>query len=92
MHYRIRIREAAERRGVTKARLARLADMGTTTVDQLWEDDANPTLRTLARVARALTQATPDQPCRIKDLYEEIEGGVESLNKMSLVPAGSFSG
>jgi transcriptional regulator with XRE-family HTH domain len=67
---------------VTKARLARLADMGTTSVDQLWDEDANPTLRTLDRIARALTKATPDRPCRIADLFEEIaEIGVQSLNK-----------
>lgn len=67
MGVRLKIKEIAERRGINKAQLSRRADIGTTTVHELWEGTReNVTLETLAKIARVLG-------VRVVDLIEEYE-------------------
>ena len=55
------IREVAESKGITKAKLARLADLGTTTVNELWSGTrTNVQLDTLAIIARVLGVGVKD--------------------------------
>jgi transcriptional regulator with XRE-family HTH domain len=62
---RLRVKEIAEARGITKAKLARLADLGTMTINDLWVESRDPRLSTLEKVARALG-------VRVTDLFEDI--------------------
>lgn len=65
--FRLRVKEVAEARGVNKSQLSRRADLGLTTVNELWDgtrEDAR--MSTLAAIAKALG-------VKISDLYEEIE-------------------
>lgn len=69
---RLRVKEVAEARGITKARLSRLTDLGISTINDLWVESRDPRLSTLAKVARALG-------VRVADLYEEIDEHTEAL-------------
>jgi DNA-binding Xre family transcriptional regulator len=61
---RLRIKEVSESRGINKSRLARLADLGVTTVNNLWSGErTNVQLDTLVAIANALNVS-------IEDLYE----------------------
>lgn len=61
------VAKAEEARGVTQAKLSRLADIGTTTAIELFEGNRDPRIQTLAKVARALG-------VKLADLYEETDG------------------
>jgi DNA-binding Xre family transcriptional regulator len=52
---RLRIREVAESKGITRTRLSRLADMNYKTINLLWNDPFREvTSTTLNRIAEAL--------------------------------------
>lgn len=69
---RIRVKELAEARGITKAKLSRLSDLGVSTVNDLWDESRDPRFSTLVKVARALG-------VKVADLYEEIDEHTEAL-------------
>jgi len=65
IHYKIK--ELAEARGFTKERLARAADLGRTTVAQIWDNKTKSAgIEALVKIAKALQ-------VDVKDLYEEVE-------------------
>ena len=58
---RLRIREVAEAKGMTRTRLSRLADMNYKTINLLWNDPYREvTTTTLNRIAEALQVPTTD--------------------------------
>jgi DNA-binding Xre family transcriptional regulator len=66
---RLRIREVAESKGITRTRLSRLADMNYKTINLLWNDPFREvTSTTLNRIAEALqvpaTELLEDVPSK----------------------------
>ena len=58
---RLRIREVAEAKGITRTRLSRLADMNYKTINLLWNDPFREvTTTTLNRIAEALQVPATD--------------------------------
>jgi DNA-binding Xre family transcriptional regulator len=79
---RLKIKEVAEACGVNKSQLSRRADLGMTTINELWDGTREDVkLSTLAAIARALGVKTGD-------LYEEIEGSIipDNLEVLAGVP------
>ena len=64
--YRLKVKEAAEGKGVNKSQLSRRSDLAMTTINQLWDGTRTDVrMQTLAAIAKALGVS-------IGDLYEEI--------------------
>jgi DNA-binding Xre family transcriptional regulator len=67
--YKLKVKEAAEAKGVNKSQLSRRSDLAMTTINQLWDGTRTDVkMQTLAAIARALGVS-------IGDLYEEVAGG-----------------
>lgn len=60
----LRVRQVMERKGVSLRELARRLRRDVTNTARQVKDDANPTLSTLAAVAKALK-------CKVRDLIKE---------------------
>ena len=74
---RLRVREVAEARGWTAAKLARRADLGYTTVLRIWNDEtADPGVQPLAAIARVLGVRTGD--LIVDEDVPPAKGGTES--------------
>ncbi len=79
---RLRLREVAEAKGISRTRLSRLADINYKTVNRLWKDPYREfTSTSLSQLARAL-----DVP--ISELIEEVSeeqarAEMEALKKQS---------
>lgn len=54
---RLRVKEVAQRKGVSMGKLARRADLSILTIRKLWRDEPNydPSLSTLQKVAAVLS-------------------------------------
>jgi DNA-binding Xre family transcriptional regulator len=64
--YKLKVKEAAEAKGVNKSQLSRRADLAITTINQLWDGTRKDVrMQTLSAIAQALGVS-------IGDLYEEI--------------------
>lgn len=64
--YKLKVKEAAEAKGVNKSQLSRRSDLAMTTINQLWDGTRKDVrMQTLAAIAQALGVS-------ISDLYEEI--------------------
>jgi DNA-binding Xre family transcriptional regulator len=66
---RLHVREIAERQGISRTKLSRLADVNYATINGLWEDEASEKgimLVTLIKVAKVLK-------VNVDDLYDVIE-------------------
>ena len=66
---RLKVKEIAEQRGLSQAKLSRIADINPTTLRRSYDSDANITLDTLNRLANALgvdarelLDFSPDRP------------------------------
>lgn len=51
---RLRVRELSEEKGLSVIELSRLSGVNHETVYQIWNNEANPTIRTLSKLATAL--------------------------------------
>ena len=86
MGMRLRVREVAERYGVNRYELGRRAKLSNPTMDEYWlrPEEANPRLRTLERLASALTflirESSPQSDVIVTalDLLENMPDGSES--------------
>ena len=67
---RLRIKELAERKGITQSKLMRMADLNMKTVQGLYREPyrINVAYLTLEKIAKALEVT-------IDDLFEEVEDG-----------------
>ena len=66
MIVRLRVRAIAEKRGITRSRLARLADVQYNTINAIFSNDTRDiSLSTLVKIARALK-------VDVSELYEVI--------------------
>jgi len=67
---RLRIKELAERKGITQSKLMRMADLNMKTVQGLYREPYRITVAylTLEKIAKALEVT-------IDDLFEEVEDG-----------------
>lgn len=64
---RLRVRAIAESKGITRSRLARLADVQYNTINAIYSNDTRDiSLSTLVKIARALK-------VNVNDLYEVVE-------------------
>lgn len=67
MHLHLLVREAATKKGIDRARLARMADLNYQTVHDLWRNPDKPVaMTTLVKIARALG-------VDVTELYEEVD-------------------
>jgi transcriptional regulator with XRE-family HTH domain len=58
---RLRVKEIAERKGMSMGKLSRLADVSYKTVKRIYDDPLySPTVATLGRLAKALGVSTAD--------------------------------
>jgi transcriptional regulator with XRE-family HTH domain len=58
---RLRVRELSEQKGLTVAELSKLSGVNHETIYQIWNNEANPTIKTLSKLATALK-------CPVNDL------------------------
>ncbi len=66
MRVKLRVREVAQSKDISMAKLSRIADLGYNTVIALWNNpDRDISLSTLVKLAHALKVS-------VTDLYEEI--------------------
>lgn len=79
--YKLRVKEAAEAKGVNKSQLSRRSDLAMTTINQLWDGSRTDVrMHTLAAIARAL--GVP-----IAALFDESPEVYTTDNKETPMPA-----